>query len=459
MRISYFLAFVTLCIGTVSRSEVLVVQPDGSGDFPTIQDAVDASTDGDVIELGSGTFRGTGNRDINYHGKPITVRSQTGAPGDCIIDCEGSSSARHRGFHFGVGNPGASLEGITITNGFSEVGGGISCGSQSVARLADCRIIGNFATDKGGGLDLFHSEVTMENCVVSNNTASGEEGQGVGGGILCSGSLVARGCLISGNVSHSGGGLWSFDCEVQVIDSEVQDNLADYNAGISCNTGTVDVLRTTFQRNVASLENAGMWLHNLDGASVVGSIFANNVCDTGSTGGLAVARAGDATIESCLFYANQGSAVSSNGQSHLDIANCTIAKNFGVTGSAILVRQGASIRLSQSIVFGNDGIESIFCEDGSIVLECCDVFSNSAGDWIGCISDQRDVNGNISLDPLFCDVDEFDFSLQDGSPCAPSTPPNPECGRVGALPVRCPGDPTPTLETSWGTVKDMFFRQ
>jgi hypothetical protein len=41
-----------------------VVHPDGTGDSPTIQAAIDASSDGDVVELTNGTFTGDGNRDL-----------------------------------------------------------------------------------------------------------------------------------------------------------------------------------------------------------------------------------------------------------------------------------------------------------------------------------------------------------------------------------------------------------
>ncbi len=39
------------------------ISPDGTGDFPTVQAAVNAAADGDIIELTDGTFTGDGNRD------------------------------------------------------------------------------------------------------------------------------------------------------------------------------------------------------------------------------------------------------------------------------------------------------------------------------------------------------------------------------------------------------------
>jgi len=108
------------CVPALPASAAIhLVYPDGSGDFPTIQDAVDASADGDVIELGSGRFTGLGNHDVTFAGKAITVRSRTGDPLDCVIDCQGSEVNESHGFIFDSGEgPDSRLEGVTITDGY-----------------------------------------------------------------------------------------------------------------------------------------------------------------------------------------------------------------------------------------------------------------------------------------------------------------------------------------------------
>ena len=55
------------------------VEPDGSGDAPTIAAAIDSSVAGDVIELGCGTYIEWGL--LVKSG--ITIRSETGQP-DCV---------------------------------------------------------------------------------------------------------------------------------------------------------------------------------------------------------------------------------------------------------------------------------------------------------------------------------------------------------------------------------------
>ncbi len=87
-----------------------------------------------------GIYTGPGNRDIDFKGKAITVRSENG-PLNCIIDSQGLG----RGFYFHTTeDAGSVLSGFTITNGQADSGGGIYCVSASPS-ITDCRIIANNA--------------------------------------------------------------------------------------------------------------------------------------------------------------------------------------------------------------------------------------------------------------------------------------------------------------------------
>ena len=108
-----------LLLAPVAHGATLIVQPDGSGDYSTIQAAVDAASDGDVIELGDGTFSGAGNWNVTFAGKAITIRSQAGNPENCIIDVEGipGNFTNERGFVFENGEgPGSVLQDVKIIN-------------------------------------------------------------------------------------------------------------------------------------------------------------------------------------------------------------------------------------------------------------------------------------------------------------------------------------------------------
>ncbi|MBN2589216.1 MAG: hypothetical protein JXA96_05110, partial [Sedimentisphaerales bacterium] len=57
-------------------------------DYPNIQAAIDDANDGDIVLVAPGTYTGEGNRDIDFMGKAITVKSEYG-PESCIIQCGG----------------------------------------------------------------------------------------------------------------------------------------------------------------------------------------------------------------------------------------------------------------------------------------------------------------------------------------------------------------------------------
>ena len=118
-------------ISAASYSTTYYVNP---GD--TIQDAIDSATNGDTVIITPGIYTGDGNRDIDFNGKAITVRStdpdDTAVVEATIIDCEGSDTEPHRGFYFHSGeNNACVVAGLTITNGDTENGGGIYCDNSS----------------------------------------------------------------------------------------------------------------------------------------------------------------------------------------------------------------------------------------------------------------------------------------------------------------------------------------
>jgi len=92
-----FIVCVLLAVPCAART--ITVKTDGSGDYPTIQAAINDSNDGDEFVVADGVYTGNGNRDIDFFGKAITVRSENG-PENCVIDCQGTPTNPHRGFYF-----------------------------------------------------------------------------------------------------------------------------------------------------------------------------------------------------------------------------------------------------------------------------------------------------------------------------------------------------------------------
>jgi predicted outer membrane repeat protein len=235
MRPILLLLAVSLASGAV-RAETYTVRPDGTGDFPTIQAAIDAAEDGDIVELADGTFTGAGNRDVDYHGKALTIQSQGGEPAMCTIDCEGSEAEPHRGFHFISGETFASvLEGITITGGYIHVygmpsessGGAIRCFVSS-PMIRNCRFVGNHASHRGGAVYCDECSPTIDVCVFESNTA--DWGSGLGCGYYAHPEVT--GCVFRGNGDcYGGGGIFCGTTSPQIRDCTFVDNSARNHGG------------------------------------------------------------------------------------------------------------------------------------------------------------------------------------------------------------------------------------
>ena len=70
--------FVSTRVCTAVAVRIIYVDDDGPADFNSIQAAINDSNDGDTVIVADGTYTGPGNRDIDFLGKAITVRSENG---------------------------------------------------------------------------------------------------------------------------------------------------------------------------------------------------------------------------------------------------------------------------------------------------------------------------------------------------------------------------------------------
>jgi predicted outer membrane repeat protein len=222
MRTARILLLTSLILhgAATAGGRTICVDDDGPADFNNIQAAIDDANDGDTIFVADGTYTGDGNRDIDFKGKAITLRSENG-PRKCIIDCQGTQIEPHRAFYFHSGEDTNSiLDGFTITNGYvSESssglwyrhGGGILCESAGPA-IRNCIVTRNKADGGvGAGICCVHCyRVTITNCVITENAA--RLGGGIGtfwGGVpvIASHDVIVTNCTFSGNSAEFGGAI------------------------------------------------------------------------------------------------------------------------------------------------------------------------------------------------------------------------------------------------------------
>lgn len=419
------LAF-TVVFAAGAASETWLVAPDGTGDAPTIQAAVDSCEDGDIVALADGTFRGAGNRDVDWRDKSITVRSASGHAASCVVDCEGSESDPHRGFLFGSASKSPSaLEGVTITGGWfdeSPYGAAVLCGGGSSPGIRFCVFRGN----RGSAVSCIEASApVIEDCVFRDN--SGWRGAGLASVFA---SPVVRRCSFRENASEWGGGAF-FGHTGRSVFTE-----CEFVANSSLIGGAIDLFPTT-------------------GLACIDCLFLDNVA--GESGGI-FALMCSTSVQGCVFAGNQAlsssaGAITFGKTSYTEIDGCVFWGNGGPLGTLLCGEYRASI--TSTIIAGGTEGPSISV-DGIVELACCDIFGNAGGDWVPGIADQEGVQGNFSADPLFCDPGAGDFTLRSDSPCLPDQHPGEDdCGLIGVHGEGCSG-PTAVERTTWGGVKSIW---
>jgi parallel beta-helix repeat protein/predicted outer membrane repeat protein len=250
-------AFVYLLLTVPCSAEIIIVDNEWPYDFNNIQAAIDYAGNGDYIIVFPGTYTGTGNRDIDFLGKAVTVQSFV--PTDpyfvalTIIDCGGIG----RAFNFTSGEDANSvLAGLTITNSSEgDTGGGaIYCYSNSSPTITNCIIRGNAANAGGGIFCDVNSSPSITNCTITNNSAHSG-----GGGICCNyqSNPTITNCTISGNSTEYGGG------------------------GIYCDYSSPTIANCTMAGNSAD-RGGGIYYEGNSNSKITNCIIWNNAAQTGA---------------------------------------------------------------------------------------------------------------------------------------------------------------------------------
>jgi hypothetical protein len=242
------------------------------GDFATIQDAIDAASDGDTICVEAGAYY----ENINFDSKKISVIGARG-PHFTAIDGGGAGSVVTME---GTEDEDSILNGFTIRNGYAEYGAGFYL-YEADPTLINLIVRNNEATEEGGGLDAYYSAYTMRNVLFQNNVAGSCGGAVSGylnggtmdnvsvvsnfansGGGLCLwwGGIDMNNMKILGNEAvYNGGGIWSGWDQTEVINGVIMGNSANYGGAIySGEASSITVINTIITDNAATTSGSGI---------------------------------------------------------------------------------------------------------------------------------------------------------------------------------------------------------
>ena len=205
-------------------------------DFPSIQDAINASVDDDVIVIAPGVYN---ESVINVPAKNITIQGSTFADGFLATTVNHVTGA---GWVFRInGNDGAAnpvIKDLRITGGNSPEGGGIWI-RDSDATVIGCVISGNRAYDEfgggGGGISVLSCSPTITECTFNENSAP----QG-GGFFATSGAPTLTRCTFTNNWSYYAGGAIAigFGTDLTLNDCTISGNTAGRVGGALWESGS-----------------------------------------------------------------------------------------------------------------------------------------------------------------------------------------------------------------------------
>ena len=203
MKIKLFTLFVLICVNSWLHSTTWHIKQDGTGNFSTIQEGIDASTDSDTVLVYPGTYY----ENLNIDAKNITLSSLemiTGNPqyiASTIIDGQRQGSCIILQYI----DIDVTIRGFTIQNGYASFlmandGGGIQAIYIENGTIMNCHFKKNLAT-RGGAFYTSRVDLAFSGLRITDNSA------GLGGAAY-----------------------WSYDSDI-TFDPDNRCNIFNNNAG------------------------------------------------------------------------------------------------------------------------------------------------------------------------------------------------------------------------------------
>ena len=334
---------VPCALSIAAAAETVTVCASGC-DYTSINAAIAAASDGDVIQLSAATY--TEGAEIDTLGKAITLLGAVDETGLPVSVLDGGNA--HRVLACRTGETTSTvLENLVAQNGSAaKDGGGGMLVSGSSPTIRNCTFqFNSILGGVGAGMVVMGGDPMLTECTFGGNRIDPTVPPTYGGGLaVTSGSPTLQQCNLAGNTAAAGGGL--------------------FVAG-----GTVVATECGFNENVASNSYLGDFEYG-DGGNILNE--------------------GDLTLNDCSV--NEGTALSGGGIYHagslLSVTGGSIEGNTAFDeGGGVLADTGGAT-LTGCTVAGNspDGISGQVTNgfrggfDGILRIEDCSIHGNGDGE-------------------------------------------------------------------------------
>jgi parallel beta-helix repeat protein len=400
--------------------------------YTTVQAAVDAAADGDVIKVAAGTYTGVLMRDgvtqTVYVSKTVSIRGGYTTTDWVTFDPRANPTtldAEGRGRVFYVaGLISPTVVGLRVTGGdatglYGGFGGGDAGGGMYIADatavVSNVQVFGN-AAHLGGGLYLDHSAATLSGNTINSNTITDR-----GGGVYLysSDATLISNTIVYNRADGQGGGLHLRDGSATLIANTVMSNTASFEGGgLYLVEGSPTLVGNAIVANVADTDGGGLYLWNSDPTLSSNTIIGNRA----TLGGGLYVRESNPWLASNIVADNQVATYGSGlyvEASSPRLWHTTVARNTGGDGSGLYVTGGvdySTVGLTNTILVSQT-VGVMATAGNTATLEATlwgeGAWANTAD--IGGAGTILTGTSNFRSDPLFADPSAGDYHLKDGS--------------------------------------------
>lgn len=307
------LLLIIIMTASISHASQTLIVPTN---YASIQSALNAANDNDVVYIEDGTYR---ENLILILNKNITIE---GSSENVIID--GTNQNRCLNV---IGNTEAlytlTIKNVKLINGHSETEGGALKASNISLNLNGVYIENSYSSTKAGAIYFQGVALVINNCHISNNSSQDCGGiYAVGTNLDLTSSIFEKNISISSDArgqEKSGGAVMIFG-NYTIQSCEFTSNKSFYGGGLWC-TGNGAISATKFNNNTSRA-----WLGSalsVDGNSVITDIQVDN---NSSSEEAAIVMFGNCTIRNSTFTDNKGSVFNPGLGTHT-IENCKLLNN------------------------------------------------------------------------------------------------------------------------------------
>jgi predicted outer membrane repeat protein len=313
-------------------------------------------------------------------------------------------------------------------NNYDLNGGGLYLNNSSPQRFENIKIKNNHASKNGGGLYLANSNISSAIGLEINGNNSNQFGGGIYSNysnLNIEGSYITY--IIENEATNNGGGVYFKNGELKGdnIHFLLNNSSSDGGAIYIDNGGEVILEETIIQGNIA--ENDGGAI-NLNGYNTKLEIqFGEIINNSSETSAILYANNGLVKLQNVLIESNQSESYPSGlliKNSNISLLNTTITTNKilnqGIGGN-INFEQYGTLKIINSILWGNDGSELYLKPDGfpKNVYTSHSTMNNGREGIINSINDSIYYfeDSNLNIDPKFISPEKGFYYITKESPC------------------------------------------